>query len=559
MSKIIVPDDVLDCLLCDECHRYLSVKPIKVGVKRIILCGRCVDQKNKNFVNSYYGVFADDALFKCINHFDGCDKLLPYDKVTEHEKHCKSEEYDCLLCPEDVPKVPVYMLYRHVRTRHFNSLLSKNTFTVKLTHLKVNAFFHRIGNFLFFINESFNSNDNSILLCVIGVGKYFETSTLVTKFAISLEDKSVIDFQSETWSENNVMDMETNASKYTVGIDKAVENHTVTITFEIETPSYPLFVQTNSVLYPSNLEYEDELVSLFNSSSSRLREDSMILTLSKLIKNELSSVDHTGQTPCVWSRLLKLAPNSNSWHVSISSCETKLIINRFVNAKLEIISICFHCVLCKCICSKLTSNFVTKHGSLRHLVCPSCSVHVSKFTELIPLSSLLTNDIFSSIQYSCISKCRTYGSPSNNDNICSHYESTLSLETPCCMEDCEFQAASVTALVDHFKYSHNEDLTFLSENLMETIEVSLPPNASSKKIYILQYDVLIEVFLTFNAVSEQFYISAKICDNSKGDLNLLMHVSKEVDDKPEHLGTIFDREMALEPTVKQVLIRCFLL
>lgn len=208
MSKIFVPDNVLDLLLCDKCHRYLSVKPVKVG-KRNILCGRCVEEKNDEFVESFYRFFAEDALFKCVNHFDGCDKLLPHDQVIKHEKHCKSEEYACLLCPNNCPKVPIYMLYYHVRTRHVNSLLNKNSFSVKLTHLKGNTFFYRFENYLFFIKESFNSSDKSIFLCVVGVGKFFDTFNLVTTFSITLENNSVFRFQSETSKENISADLTT--------------------------------------------------------------------------------------------------------------------------------------------------------------------------------------------------------------------------------------------------------------------------------------------------------------------------------------------------------------
>lgn len=87
----IIPDRILDDLICDVCNRYLSVKPVKIYRDKQVKCGRC-SKKEDEGVTSLYHILAQNSLFKCINRFDGCNKLLAYLEVRTHEETCKGKQ-----------------------------------------------------------------------------------------------------------------------------------------------------------------------------------------------------------------------------------------------------------------------------------------------------------------------------------------------------------------------------------------------------------------------------------------------------------------------------------
>lgn len=71
------------------------------------------------------------------------------------------------------------------------------------------------------------------------------------------------------------------------------------------------------------------------------------ISLQELILKEILSLEISEQSICRWSRLLKLDYNLNQiGDVFLSTCQTRLIVNHFADSKAEIISICFHCILC---------------------------------------------------------------------------------------------------------------------------------------------------------------------------------------------------------------------
>lgn len=62
----LLPEEVLNNLLCSVCFKYLSVKPVKVYINRSIKCGRCSDDKDDGIV-SMYETIAENKLFPCVN------------------------------------------------------------------------------------------------------------------------------------------------------------------------------------------------------------------------------------------------------------------------------------------------------------------------------------------------------------------------------------------------------------------------------------------------------------------------------------------------------------
>lgn len=120
----IVPDDSLENLLCSKCEKYLSVLPVTIYGNDETRCGRCDVQKNENEsenvngetdgmmdetenkeengrkVVEVYNKLAEKMLFKCVNRYEGCDKLLLPSQVKEHEEQCRSKQYKCPICNE---------------------------------------------------------------------------------------------------------------------------------------------------------------------------------------------------------------------------------------------------------------------------------------------------------------------------------------------------------------------------------------------------------------------------------------------------------------------------
>lgn len=241
VSKVIVPDNVLDVLLCDECHKYLSVKPVTLDNRRI-LCGRCSFAGN---VNSQYGIFAENALFKCINHFDGCNTLLNYSQVISHEIKCKSENCECILCPAGSLEVPIYMLQYHVKKNHRKSILNTSYFTVMLTDLEMNMFFYRIQNNLFFIKQSFDRLNKSISIEFIKVVKNKGESPIIQiKYSIIYQGGGNIQLNSQPWPYKLNCNSDTNEFKHVAILNDANNNQKVTILFDIEISNLAQFVQS---------------------------------------------------------------------------------------------------------------------------------------------------------------------------------------------------------------------------------------------------------------------------------------------------------------------------
>ncbi|KAG5885571.1 hypothetical protein JTB14_003769 [Gonioctena quinquepunctata] len=84
-------DAICETMLCDVCHRTLSVGPVKVYANRQTKCGRCSQQGDEGVISMYNSIVRQ-AVFKCINRFDGCRQLLTYAQVADHESTCKSKK-----------------------------------------------------------------------------------------------------------------------------------------------------------------------------------------------------------------------------------------------------------------------------------------------------------------------------------------------------------------------------------------------------------------------------------------------------------------------------------
>lgn len=122
----MIPDNILETLICRNCKNYLSARPVKVYPNRHVCCGRC-SSENDGGVISIYDAVAQQGLFKCINRYEGCDKILKYTEVLEHEKTCTSRTYRCLCTTTTFGLLP---FMNHFKEMHKNSILNAPSFEI---------------------------------------------------------------------------------------------------------------------------------------------------------------------------------------------------------------------------------------------------------------------------------------------------------------------------------------------------------------------------------------------------------------------------------------------
>lgn len=122
----ILTDQHHDKLLCSQCQKYLSVLPVKVYKDGCIKCGRCT-KNNDEGVISLYEKIAQYCLFRCLNRYEGCRKLLLGSEVAKHEETCIGRNCSCPNC-EINTQMTGQELIQHFKQNHNNCLLRSNFF-----------------------------------------------------------------------------------------------------------------------------------------------------------------------------------------------------------------------------------------------------------------------------------------------------------------------------------------------------------------------------------------------------------------------------------------------
>lgn len=133
IAQRIIPDKILEAHTCRLCDKYLTVSPISVHPDGGNICGRC--QKSKKPSQSLFHCTLDlpdqtsipytifsyaNHLFPCINRYERCSTLMPFDEVKQHEKNCLSIKTLCGFC--EYEGTGSQQLY------HFRKLHKKNIF-----------------------------------------------------------------------------------------------------------------------------------------------------------------------------------------------------------------------------------------------------------------------------------------------------------------------------------------------------------------------------------------------------------------------------------------------
>lgn len=155
----IVPDKVLENSVCSNCGKYLSVLPVTISKNYKKICGRCVGVEVG--VQSAYNKLAEEMLFKCVNCYEGCRKLLLPNQVVEHEEPCKSNKYECPLCAN--VWIPSYAMKQHFGEHHSGLVITNPSFTINKTVDTFKTLMYYTDKHIFFIHVSLDV-DNELSL-----------------------------------------------------------------------------------------------------------------------------------------------------------------------------------------------------------------------------------------------------------------------------------------------------------------------------------------------------------------------------------------------------------
>lgn len=174
----IVPDDSLENLLCSNCEKYLSVLPVTIYGNDETRCGRCDVQKNENESENVngetdgmmdetenkeengrkavevYKKLVEKMLFKCVNRYEGCDKLLLPSQVKEHEEQCRSKQYKCPICNET--PLQSYQMIHHFKRKDHPIKMSPEFNINQEGSGKIFGYYN--GNDIFFIKYQIDGN-----------------------------------------------------------------------------------------------------------------------------------------------------------------------------------------------------------------------------------------------------------------------------------------------------------------------------------------------------------------------------------------------------------------
>lgn len=517
MALILISDNILEFLKCDYCHKYLSVKPIKVH-NRKIACGRCWENTNEEFASSLYNNITKNILFKCVNQYDGCQALLKSTQMLNHERNCRNEEYKCLLCEDTTSKLPTYLFPTHIKTKHRKAFLNENFFTIDLHSTKENILFYIKEDYLFFIKSWIKYN--SLFINAVYLRGTNEMCNVFERFSFFHNGEYVETDKKSCFSvtENELKRNQINEIKL-----DGLENGFLNVLFDFEIQKSTKYIDLGSENQFGNVSH-----------GSPLKYRSIInIALGDIMRN----------SECMWSRRLNLKFPSNELIgqgiLSISASQTKLVLKCCDNSIFDKIFICFHCILCKCVI--FSTDFknirVTRKGTIQHLVCDICSSYIAAYTEIVYLSSLMSLEMYECVQYSCFNKCENSES---EVSVLEHNQKTCKLSINC-LAKCLFVAHNFISLQDHLLSKHNISVVLVTDSNYNGFCVS------SDLKFLLFYNHIIMV--TGETIDNAHYISAEICNLGKNEkIYLIVTVSHN----ESIIGTFFNTKLRVDKKFKYV-------
>lgn len=394
-KMIIVPDYILEQLICDVCHKYLSVGPVKIRDNKKI-CGRCI-HKGAPAANSMYNIFIKIAIFKCINRFDGCSEVLSSKKVKQHEKVCIGKINKCPFNDVTV-RMPTFQLLYHLKMEHREFFLQKPNLSMdQLGETKL--FWYLNENILFFLY--FINDGKKVCSKTFYVGNAF----------CAILQKYFLYYNTSFFANKTIVCQPVDQ----LDSDKKQLNELLT---------------DSDVLSVSNIHFQFKC-------------------------NEYSNITFLDLKTVTNSVVRKIKVNKcENWYkqkVFVSKCKTKLI-KKIDDRKL--IKINMECLYCGNIyCS---AKYITSEGPIRHLICNYCwpmNEIAYENLEDVHLSNIDT--FIGYLSFSCKWGCDSFH---HVDHLLFHEDTcNRSPKSKCPLENCYFNGSFIT-MKKHLTEEHSSRL-----------------------------------------------------------------------------------------------------
>lgn len=418
----MVPDSILEKLVCDICHKYLSVGPVK-SFKHQKICGRCI-LFPPNGVKSMYNIVVEHANFKCINRFDGCKKTFGFAQMREHERVCISKKNKCPFY-DIVDRMSNFQIVHHLKTKHDKYFLEKPNIRILLNQLEIhNMFWHINKDFIFFLYLTYYRKQLSLKTCYIGDNTFMISQNCI----LTLNDSN----------------------------------------FNEKTIVCKPFQSTNTIMTELFRDENLDLESILN-----------LKFQFKYHKQNVLMKEPTLLTQPLLPRKIKIEniAKLEKINLSISDCGTKLI-KKLQND--EIIVINLECLFCKNITNV---KFITKGGLTKNLICNFCwpintveNVDISYY-EMSDINDIMINYL----SFSCKRGCPSF---QKMDKILYHEDSCKSFQPPKCpIQNC-YYFGYFEQMAPHLCKEHNTLLTRNCSQFSDKCESNCFNINLRKEIYI---------------------------------------------------------------------------
>ncbi|KAF7281487.1 hypothetical protein GWI33_004732 [Rhynchophorus ferrugineus] len=178
ISKVRLTPIMAKHFKCISCNKHVFVPPITTMDGRKLKCGRC-SSVNTDYKTRLYGLekLASYMEFPC--EVDLCDAIVPWGKVTDHERVCS---YRTIVCPMgNCDEYPMNTITSHFKRYHKHYFKCVNECYLKTTfgaHLKLILF--KGKPYLIF---SYINNDD------IWVSVYAAGASTDVSFQVTFQDK----------------------------------------------------------------------------------------------------------------------------------------------------------------------------------------------------------------------------------------------------------------------------------------------------------------------------------------------------------------------------------
>lgn len=173
-----VSDSFMENFFCIKCLKYLTVGPIGIHKEGGNVCGRCLygrkqkkppfleldgdpfDYENRIPLSLFAYASCTNIRFPCVNRYDGCNELIPFVDIGDHEESCVSEKYQCPNC--DFLGVGSQQIH-HFSINHKNLLISNEPFELNIGADISSSYLCRQNNYLFFVNVQYVKSLNQFV------------------------------------------------------------------------------------------------------------------------------------------------------------------------------------------------------------------------------------------------------------------------------------------------------------------------------------------------------------------------------------------------------------